>query len=119
MSSLAKIKKQPARDIVASRLRENIISGVFKNGQQLQLKQLAESLGVSPTPVREALQILERENLVRLTPNKGAEVLGFDEQRLREHYELREILESMAARKICENPEGIAALKSVYEEAKK
>ncbi len=114
-----RIRKQPARDAVASRLREDIILGVFKSGQQLQLRQLAESLGVSATPVREALQILEREDLVRLTPNKGAEVIGFDKQSLHEHYELREMLESMAARKICANPEGIKALQTIYEEAKK
>ncbi len=118
MIAFSKVQVLPARDKVASALREAIITGQLAKGAQLSLKSIAESLGVSVTPVREALQILEREGFVELRPNRGAIVLGMDAQKIREHYEIREILESEAVKRFCGNKEALAELRSVFDEAK-
>ena len=58
---------------VFQKVRENILSGIYEKGEELKENSLAEELGVSRTPVREALRQLELEGLVTIIPNKGAE----------------------------------------------
>ena len=65
----------PLRDVVFNTLRDAILTGKLVPGERLMENQLAEKLGVSRTPVREALRMLELENLVELVPRKGAQVL--------------------------------------------
>ncbi|MCF0230248.1 MAG: GntR family transcriptional regulator, partial [Parasporobacterium sp.] len=64
----------PLRDIVFRTLREAIITGELKSGERLMEIKLANELGVSRTPVREAIRKLELEGLVKMTARKGAEV---------------------------------------------
>ena len=64
----------PLRDIVFKTLREAIVTGELKPGERLMEIKLANEMGVSRTPVREAIRKLEQEGLVRLTARKGAEV---------------------------------------------
>jgi DNA-binding GntR family transcriptional regulator len=99
------------RDVV----REAILAGCFRLGDRLTQEKLAAQLGVSRTPIREALYLLEREGLVRLIPRKGAIVGGFDERDVVEIYEVRELLEPHAAVRACEiaSPEDIDGLRNV------
>ena len=89
-------KLLPARERVASAIREAIIQKKIKEGEILTLDTTAQELGVSVTPVREAFQILARDGLIELKQNKGAIVLGFNETTIREHYQIRAAMESEA-----------------------
>lgn len=73
-----------------------IISRQIKEGETLALEATAQELGVSITPVREAFQILARDGLLELKQNKGATVLGVTEKTLRDHYQIRAVLEGYA-----------------------
>lgn len=79
-------------------LEEQIISQQLRPGEAVTEMKLSRELGVSRTPVREALQRLDREGLIKLIPNKGAVVLGISEQDLIDIYKIRMRLEGLAAR---------------------
>ncbi len=89
--------QQQLTDRVLVALREAITSGRLPAGARIKQEQIAAELGVSRTPVREALHLLEQEGLVRLVPRRGALVQGFTAADVRELYELRELLEPAAA----------------------
>ena len=93
----------PLRDVVFQTLRQAILKGELKPGERLMEIQLAQKLGVSRTPVREAIRKLELEGLVLMIPRKGAEVV----------LEVRAALEELAVCDACENitEEQILALK--------
>lgn len=101
LAPLNPIQMLPARDRVAAALREAILSHQFAEGEELTLKDTAAQLGVSSTPIREAFQMLSREGLIELRPNRGAIVLGMNEKRLRDHYETRAALERAAVVLVC------------------
>ena len=82
-------------------LRVAIVSGRLAPNQRINQDAVARELGVSKTPVREALRWLERDGLVRLEPNRGAFVAEFTDRDLFEIYELRELLEPHAAAIAC------------------
>ncbi|CAG9000348.1 MAG: hypothetical protein CENE_02343 [Candidatus Celerinatantimonas neptuna] len=109
----------PARERVAAELRKAILSSQYKEGDILTLDGLSKLLGVSITPVREAFQLLSAEGLIKLRPNKGAMVLGVNEKFIRDHFELRVILESEMVKKVCENLKlDISGICAVHESAK-
>ena len=86
-------------DMVAGVLREQIINGELRSGTQLLQIQLAERLGVSRTPLREAFRILERDGLVRISNgNKTVEVAHLDVADLLATYEVRAVTEGLAAK---------------------
>lgn len=87
---------------VAEHLKTEILAGRRAPGEKLRQVEIARSLGVSTTPVREALATLQREGLVRLHPQRGAVVFLPSVDDLREHYEIRAALESLAAAKAAE-----------------
>ena len=115
MKKLYPIKLLPARERVAAALRKAILARDLKEGETLTLESTAEQLGVSVTPVREAFQILARDGFIALRPNKGAVVLGAQENLIRDHYELRAILESAACRLICERGADITGVIDAHE----
>ena len=80
-------------------LRASILSGTYTAGQRLPEEHLAASFGFSRTPIREALHRLSTDGLVRLVPNRGAEVVGWSEADIEEIFELRALLEGYAARR--------------------
>lgn len=80
-------------------LRKAILSRDLVEGQEITLEGIARLVGVSSMPVREAFQILAADGLIQVRPNKGAVVLGINEQTIREHYEIRAVLESEAVAK--------------------
>ena len=102
---------------VAGRIREAIISGDLALDEDLSERQLAEKLGVSKTPVREALAQLRLEGLVRASPPRGVSVFTLSAEEIREMCEMRQALEVAAMRLAMErNPESlIAALGEVID----
>lgn len=79
-------------------LREEILSGKYRPDEELKEKTIGEELGVSRTPVREALRQLELEGLVSIIPNRGAYVVGISQKDIRDIYEIRSRLEGLCAR---------------------
>ena len=103
MLNLKPVKLMPVREQAASSIREAIITQNLKPGETLNLEATAKALGISATPVREAFQILARDGLIELAQNRAAVVLGFTEKNIRNHYEIRAVLEGLACQSICEN----------------
>ena len=79
-------------------IRENILSGKYATDEELKEKNIGEELGVSRTPVREALRQLELEGLVTIIPNKGAYVVGISKKDIQDIYEIRSRLEGLCAK---------------------
>lgn len=83
---------------LAAVVRERIYGGRYPAGARLPQEALAAELGVSRTPLREALRVLEHEGLIRVTPGEGARVVSGDVETLLQAYELRAVLDGLAAR---------------------
>lgn len=92
----------PLRDVVFNTLRQAILRGELKPGERLMEIQLANKLGVSRTPIREAIRKLELEGLVLMIPRKGAEVAEITEKNMLDVLEVRKALEELAASLACE-----------------
>lgn len=92
----------PLRDVVFNTLRQAILRGELKPGERLMEIQLANKLGVSRTPIREAIRKLELEGLVLMIPRKGAEVAEITEKSLRDVLEVRKALEELAVQIACD-----------------
>ncbi len=90
------IEVMPIRVRVTAILRKALLAGEFRPGEELSLTETAARLGVSRTPVREAFQSLAAEGLLELRMNRGAIVVGIDEKFIRDHFELRILLETEA-----------------------
>ena len=86
----------PLRDVVFNTLRRAILKGELEPGERLMEIALANKLGVSRTPIREAIRKLELEGLVVMIPRKGAEVARITEKDLRDELEVRTSLEKLA-----------------------
>ncbi len=102
---------RPIRDIVYQEIRKAIITGLYKPGDKLQEEDLAEKLGVSRTPVREALRKLEVEHFVIYYPHRGTVVSEIPADEVDELYQVRLLLETFIARK--------AAVKATAEDVKR
>jgi GntR family transcriptional regulator, vanillate catabolism transcriptional regulator len=85
-------------DEVVDRLRTAIVDGSLTAGTRLPQVSLAEQMGVSRTPMREALRVLEVEGLVRTLDNRSVEVVQVGVEDLQEMYQLREVIDGLAAR---------------------
>ena len=92
----------PLRDVVFHTLREAILKGDLKPGERLMELQLAAKLGVSRTPIREAIRMLEQEGLAVTIPRKGAEVAKMTEKDMQDVLQVREALDELAANIACE-----------------
>lgn len=95
--------KYSLRGRVYTKLREDILSGVYKENEELKETTIGQELGVSRTPVREALRQLELEGLVTLIPNKGAFVTGITSKDIHDIYTIRSYLEGLCAKWACEH----------------
>ena len=93
----------PIRLRVAAILRKVLLAGEFAPGQELSLTEIAARMGVSRTPVREAFQALAAEGLLELRMNRGAIVASIDEKFIRDHFELRQLLECEAVKRTIQN----------------
>jgi len=105
----------PLRDVVFNYLREAIFSGDLKPGERLMENQLADRIGVSRTPVREAIRKLELEGLVEMVPRKGAMVATMSKKDIQNVLEVRAALEELAVKLACRSitPEFLKKLKEV------
>lgn len=92
----------PLRDVVFNTLRQAILRGELAPGERLMEIQLADRLGVSRTPIREAIRKLELEGLVLMIPRKGAEVARISAKSLRDVLEVRRSLEELASELACQ-----------------
>lgn len=99
MAKLSKIKMDdymPLRDVIFNTLRDAIVTGELKPGERLMEVTLAEKMGVSRTPVREAVRRLEMEGLVTMTPRKGTHVAELSVKDIMDVLEVRAALDRLA-----------------------
>lgn len=110
----------PLRDVVFNALRQAIVTGEFAPGERLMEIKLADKLGVSRTPVREAIRMLELEGLVVMIPRRGAEVARITEKDLRDALEVRTAIEELSVELACAriDEEGKERLKQACNEFK-
>jgi DNA-binding GntR family transcriptional regulator len=94
---------QSLHDEILTRLRDHIVEGNIPDGGRVPERQLCEMLGISRTPLREALKVLASEGLVELLPNRGARVRQLNERDLEELFDVMGGLEGLAGRLACEN----------------
>lgn len=87
---------KPLREVIFNTLREAIIVGELKPGERLMEVQLADKMGVSRTPVREAIRKLELEGLVNMVPRKGAQVADLSVKDIMDVLEVRATLDGLA-----------------------
>lgn len=91
----------PLRDVVFHTLREAILKGELKPGERLMELQLASKLGVSRTPIREAIRMLQQEGLAVTIPRRGAEVAKMTEKDMQDVLQIREALDILAVQVAC------------------
>lgn len=103
---------------VLQKLRDYVVEGNLGEGERIPEKQLCEMLGISRTPLREALKVMAAEGLIDLLPNRGARVRSLDRAQLRELFDVMGGLEALAGRLACENitEEEIAEIERVHHE---
>lgn len=92
----------PLRDVVFNTLRKAILTGKLKPGERLMEVHLANQLGVSRTPIREAIRKLELEGLVIMIPRRGAEVARITEKSLKDVLEVRRALDALSVELACD-----------------
>lgn len=92
----------PLRDLVFNTLRQAILTGELKPGERLMEIHLADKLGVSRTPIREAIRKLELEGLVTMIPRRGAEVAQITEKNMNDVLEIRRTLDALCAELACD-----------------
>ncbi|MEV5493486.1 GntR family transcriptional regulator [Streptomyces bobili] len=101
------VKRPPAADRVYTHVKQGVLDRSYEGGTLLTEGELAEVVGVSRTPVREALLRLEMEGLIKLYPKKGALVLPVSAQEIADVVETRLLVEEYAARKAVPTPPGL------------
>jgi DNA-binding GntR family transcriptional regulator len=108
-------------DLVANEIRVAILAGNLAPGERLKQEQLAEDMGVSRIPVREALRILEAEGLVETRPGRGSQVVDLTRESASDVLMVRGALEGLAARLAAERvtPEVVSRLRAAVEEGKR
>jgi DNA-binding GntR family transcriptional regulator len=112
------IVSKPLDELVAKRLREMIHAGDLPAGSRLSETELCRKLGVSRTPVREALRVLHTEGLVEIVPRRGAFVMQPNPEQIHQVFELMAVLEAMCARQAAERmtDEGYRELERLHAE---
>jgi DNA-binding GntR family transcriptional regulator len=109
------IKTKTIQEAVFNHLREGIIAGDYKPGQRLKQQELAKSLNCSPIPIREALHRLAAEGFVSIDPQRGARIVDFNSHEIEEMYEVRMLLEGLAAERAAlrMTPEAAAPIREI------
>ena len=119
MIPFTKLEATPLSERISMLLKDTIIEGHFKAGEEIGLTAIAERYGVSRTPVREAFQSLAKDGFLTLRMNKSAIVVGIDAHFLTNHYEIRSVLEALAAYDAAANGKDFSELQGIQEEAEK
>ena len=107
----------PLRDVVFNTLRQAILTGELKPGERLMEIHLANRLGVSRTPIREAIRKLELEGLVTMIPRRGAEVAQITEKSMNDVLEVRRAMDALCVELACDriSQEELGSLKKACE----
>jgi len=100
--SLSKVARLQLHDVVVERLRNFVVEGSLAPGTKLNERELCDTLGISRTPLREAIKVLAAEGLVEITPNRGASIYRMSEAEIREMFELMSCLEGFSGLLACE-----------------
>lgn len=100
---MEKITFQTKSDFIYQELKQDIISGRYKPRERIVISSVAKKFGTSDIPVREALKQLESEGLIKNTPHVGAVVTSFDFDDIQKIFQVRTVLEGMAAREAAKN----------------
>lgn len=103
------------KDQIADIIREDILSGVLKGGDELTQEQIAEQTGLSRMPVREALQTLEQEGFLNRLPNRHMRVIEITNGNIRQYYASLTALELSFCRQLLEERQSIADIKALLE----
>ena len=113
-----RIERSTLHDMVISRIRDMIIEGKLPPGKRIHEGLLGQQLGISRTPLREALKVLASEGLVELIPGRGATVRKLTQKDVRDMLNVLSHLESFAAPLICQNAteENIREIRALHEE---
>lgn len=108
----------PLRDVVFNTLRQAILTGELKPGERLMEIHLANKLGVSRTPIREAIRKLELEGLVTMIPRRGAEVAQITEKSMNDVLEVRRAVDALCVELACEriSDEALESLKAACDD---
>ncbi|MCU1716117.1 GntR family transcriptional regulator [Pseudomonas sp. 5P_3.1_Bac2] len=114
---MPKVERQQLHDTVLEHLRSFITEGILLPGTKLNERQLCETLGVSRTPLREALKVLAVEGLIDISPNRGASVARMSELEICEAFELISGLEAFAGELACEriSEQQLADIKALHQ----
>lgn len=113
-----RIERQSLHDAILNRLRDMIIEGHLPPGSRLNEGQIGAQLGVSRTPLREAIKFLASEGLVELVPTRGAVVKKFGAKEVLDMIEVLRMLEQHAGARACEiaSDEAIAEIRALHDE---
>jgi DNA-binding GntR family transcriptional regulator len=113
---ISKLARPRLHDTVVEHLRNLIVEAVLPPGTKLNERELCETLGISRTPLREALKVLAAEGLVEIEPNRGASVSKLSEVEIWETFELMSGLEAMSGELACARitPPEIAEIKALH-----
>ena len=95
---MAKLEHSPLNERVYRRIRDSVLAGSFTPGSRLDEQSLADDLGVSRTPIREAIGKLTKEGLVEHRPYQGNFIRAFSAKQVNDLYEVRATLEALAVR---------------------
>ncbi len=109
------LRKKSLRDEVYELLHKQIVTGNFSPGEWLRQEEIASQLGVSQTPVREALDLLVSNGLARRVPYRGVHVISLSQQEIVDAYAMRLVLENLIARlaALHRTPEQLAAMRNL------
>jgi len=115
--SLPKLARQHLHETVVSHLRQMIVESVFPPGMKLNERELCETMGISRTPLREALKALAAEGLIEIAPNRGASVYKMSQQEVWETFEFVSGLEALAGEHACARitPEEVAEIRALHD----
>ena len=101
------LKRRSSGEAAALYIRKMIFDGYLRPGARVHQDDVAQALGLSRIPVREALVALEQQGWVTIEPNRGAFVAAFDERSVHDHYELYGLVYGFAAKKALERSDGV------------
>ena len=115
------IEKKPLHEEIANNLRELIMSGELQEGDKIKEDELCSSMGISKTPLREALRVLSVEGLIQLVPNRGSFVSTPTFEEIREMFDVMSVLEGICARAAAEkmSAKDLATLEKLHTKLEK
>lgn len=115
--ALPKLARQHLHDTVVSHLRQLIVESIYPPGMKLNERELCETMGISRTPLREALKALAAEGLIEISPNRGASVYKMSQREIWETFEFVSGLEALAGEHACARitEEEVAEIRALHE----